>query len=105
MTTDVKVTIGLPFSYCCKQCDNFCLEYRTDFKDVPLRKQLSDFIHGRKVVWEIPETVIPNYCDKLKKEVNPKAKESCFIWTGSYEAWFPDITATIIEGKVKVVFE
>lgn len=103
--TEFPITINLPFEHSCKECNDFCLEYRADFKDVPLKKVVSDFLHGKKVTWEIPETIIPDYCDKQKKQVDPAAKEPCFIWTGSHEAWFPHIRASIVDGKLKVVFE
>ena len=102
--TEVPITIDLPFEHCCKACGNFCLEYRADFKEVPFRKILSDVIHGKKVVLQIPQTIIPNYCDKHKKQVDPAAKEPCFIWTGSHEEWIPYIRASIVDGKVKVKF-
>lgn len=101
----LKIEIDLPFEHCCKDCNHFCLEYRTDFKAVPLRQVISKWIHGKKVEWNRARTIVPNWCNKHKVRINPNAKESCFVWTGSHEEWIPDIEATIVDGTVKVIVE
>jgi len=102
--TEVSITIELPFEHCCKDCLEFDPQFNI-VRDATWREKLRDFFYSKPIGEKRVTESRPNWCGKLKKQVDPAAKEPCFIWTGSHEEWMPDITATIVNGKVKVVFE
>lgn len=101
--TEVPITIDLPFEHSCKDCLEFA--HHCDIvRDATKRELIGDFFGRVQIRQKRLIKSRPNWCMKHKKQVDPEAKEPCFIWTGSHEAWMPKITATIVDGKVKVVF-
>lgn len=102
--TDWPVTIALPFEHRCKDC----VEYDPQFnitREAKWREMISDFLHGETIRSKRVIKSKPNFCFKHTKQVHPLAKEPCFEWCGSHEEWYPEIEATIIDGKLKVIFQ
>lgn len=102
--TPWKIEIDLPFEHYCKGCVEFDPHFNI-LRDATLREKIGDFFYSHPIREKRVIESRPNWCSKHKKQVDPAAKEPCFIWTGSHEAWMPKITATIVDGKLKVVFK